>query len=112
MSFRTAGWVLLVLGFAAWSSAEPVLREVKVRGIGLAGIDEPMIRSYISIRDGHELNRNEVASDVRALLESGKVADVKAEIERSGEGVVLTYVVRMKSRLVRPVKVVGAEEMS
>lgn len=112
MNVRMAGWIVLVLGVAVGAMAEPVVREIRVRNAGVGTLDEPMIRSYLATQAGHEFNRNEIASDVRALLDSGKVADVKAETERDSEGLILTYVVKLKCRLVRPVTVIGAEEMS
>lgn len=112
MRSKTAVGMLLVLGVAAWAGAEPVVRQVRIKPVGEIPVDEPMVRSYIAVREGNELNRSEVANDVRSLLDSGKVADVKAEVETSGSGAVLSYSVRMKSKLIRPVKVLGNEEMS
>ncbi|MEI8121940.1 MAG: outer membrane protein assembly factor BamA [bacterium] len=112
MKKQTFFWILLVMGWVGFAGAEPVIREVKVRALGDCPVDEPMVRSYIAVRQGSELNRSEVASDVRTLLDSGKIADVKAEVEGAGSEVILSYAVRMKSKLVQPVRVLGSKEMS
>jgi len=108
---KTAALILLAMGWAVCASSEPVIREVKIRPLGDIPVDEPMVRSYIAVRQGNELNRSEVASDVRTLLDSGKIADVKAEVEGAGNTVVLSYAIRMKSKLVQPIRVLGAKEM-
>ncbi|MEI8351033.1 MAG: POTRA domain-containing protein, partial [bacterium] len=104
--------MVLVSGWVVGAGAEPVIRDVKIKSLGEIPVDEPMIRSYIATREGHELNPSEVAGDVRSLLDSGKISDVKAQVETAGNGVVLVYAIRMKSKLVRPVKVLGARDMS
>jgi outer membrane protein insertion porin family len=104
--------MVLVSGWVVGAVAEPVIRDVKIKALGEIPVDEPMIRSYIATREGHELSPSEVAGDVRSLLDSGKISDVKAQVETAGNGVVLVYAIRMKSKLVRPVKVLGAREMS
>lgn len=112
MTRRILALMVLVLGWSALSLAEPVIRDVRITSLDGISVDEPMIRSYIAVREGRVLNQSEVAGDVRSLLDSGRIADVKAQVETTGTGVVLTYAVRMKSKLVKPVKVLGAEEMS
>jgi len=102
--------VLLVLAVPVW--AESVVKVVKIKTVGSIPADEQMVRSYIAVREGAPLNRAEVANDVRSLLASGKITDVSAEVETVGEGVALSYVVRMKYKLVNPVRVRGNKELS
>ena len=104
------GLVLLFMAFPAW--AEPVVKVLKIKSVGPIPADEQMIRSYIAVREGAPLNRSEVANDVRALLASGKITDVTAEVDQAGEGVALAYAVRMKYKLVSPVRVKGNKELS
>ncbi len=102
--------VLLFVAIPAWS--EPVVKVVKIKTVGPIPADEQMIRSYIAVREGSPLNRAEVANDVRSLLASGKIADVSAEVDASGDNVTLVYAVRMKYKLVNPVRVRGNKELS
>lgn len=104
------GLALLFMAFPAW--AEPVVKVLKIKSVGPIPADEQMIRAYIAVREGAPLNRAEVANDVRALLASGKITDVTAEVDPVGEGVALAYVVRMKHKLVSPVRVKGNKELS
>jgi outer membrane protein insertion porin family len=104
--------VLIGLVMALPALAEPVVKVFKIKSVGPVPADEQMIRSYIGVREGAPLNRAEVANDVRSLLASGKLADVTAEVDSSGDGVSLVYVVRMKYRLVNPVRVKGNKELS
>ena len=104
------GLVLLFMALPVW--AESVVKVVKIKTLGPIPADEQMIRSYIAVREGAPLSRAEVANDVRSLLASGKLADVSAEVDATGESVTLTYVVRMKFKLVNPVRVRGNKEFS
>lgn len=104
------GLIILLIALPAW--AEPVVKVLKIKTLGPIPADEQMIRSYIAVREGAPLNRAEVANDVRSLLASGKIADVSAEVDPAGEGVTLVYVVRMKYKLVNPVRVKGNKELS
>ena len=104
--------VLIGLVMACPALAEPVVKALKIRTVGPVPADEQMIRSYIAVREGAPLNRAEVANDVRSLLASGKLADVTAEVDAKGDGVSLVYVVRMKYKLVNPVRVKGNKELS
>lgn len=104
------GLVLLFMATPVW--AEPTVKTVKIRTVGAVPVDEQMIRAYIAVREGAPLSRSEVANDVRSLLASGKIADVNAEVETQGEAVTLIYAVRMKHKLVSPVRVKGNQEFS
>lgn len=120
MTFRMK-WVscllLLALGFCRSAVAQPadgdgpVVKEIRIRSVGPVPVDEQMVRSYIASREGRGLNRSEVANDVRSLLASGKITDVKAQVDGPATGLILTYAVRMKQRLVKPVRVQGAKEL-
>ncbi|MEI6788325.1 MAG: outer membrane protein assembly factor BamA [bacterium] len=114
---KTVLWIFLAVSFAWRTEAQtaspegPVVREVRIKAIGPVPVDEPMVRSYIAAAVGKVLNRSEVANDVRSLLNSGKITDVKAEVNGNASGVILTYAVRPKLKLVKPVTVLGAKEL-
>ena len=99
-------WLMLAVGV----QADPIMA-VKVKSLSAVAVDDAMVRSYISARGGQDLDRGVVASDVRNLLASGRFSDVQAQLAQVAGGVELTYGVRMKYKLVQPVKVVGAEEL-
>ncbi|MEI6148141.1 MAG: outer membrane protein assembly factor BamA [bacterium] len=100
-------WVAVALG----ANAE-VIKDVKVRSLGTVAVDEALVRSYVSAHKGQELDRGVVSGDVRALLASGRFSDASAGVEPVDGGVVLSYAVKMKVKLIQPVRVVGAEELS
>lgn len=104
------GLVILFMAAPGW--AEPTVKVLRIRTVGPVPADEQMIRAYIAVREGTPLSRSEVANDVRSLLASGKISDVNAEVETQGESVTLTYAVRMKHKLVSPVRVKGNKEFS
>jgi outer membrane protein insertion porin family len=100
----------LLLAWAAAASGE-IVTVVQVHAAGAVPVDEAMVRSYLGVKAGTELDRNAIAGDVRALLESGRFSDVRAEVDTPAGGATLTYVVRPKLKLTQPVKVTGAEEL-
>ncbi len=108
--FICVGLIFLCAAIPAF--AEPLVKVVKIKTVGSVPVDEQMVRSFIAVREGAPLNRAEVASDVRALLASGKISDVSAEVDTVGDGVTLSYAVRMKYKLVSPVRVKGNDELS
>ena len=110
MSRRIIGLVLLA-GLSAVVVHAEVLRKVVVRNLGAVNVDPAMVMAYVTAREGAEFDRGAVAIDVRNLLASGRFSDVKAEVETVQGGIALTYAVKMKYKLTRPVKVVGAEEL-
>ena len=71
-------WGILVISLGVSLRAEPVVKDVKIKTVGSVAVDEQMVRSYIAVRPGRALNRGEVANDVRSLMDSGKISDVKA----------------------------------
>jgi outer membrane protein insertion porin family len=103
-------WIALCLAMAGGAQAD-LIKLVRVRSLSAVAVDEALVRSYVSARAGQTLDRGVVASDVRNLLASGRFADVRAEVEPTPDGVVLDYCVKMKFKLVQPVKVVGADEL-
>jgi outer membrane protein insertion porin family len=99
-------WLAVALGASA-----DIVKAVRVKILGDVAADETLVRSYVTARDGQELDQAVVASDVRRLWAAGRFSDVRAQVERVSGGVDLAYAVRLKGKLVQPVKVVGAEEL-
>ncbi len=100
----------LLMAWAAAAAGETV-QSVRVHAGGAVPVDEAMVRTYLGVKAGAELDRNAIASDVRSLLDSGRFSDVRAEVDTVAGGTTLTYVVRPKLKLTQPVKVTGAEEL-
>lgn len=102
--------VSLLLAWTAAAFGETV-RTVQVQAAGSVPVDEAMVRTYLGVKPGADLDRNAIANDVRSLLNSGRFSDVQAEVDLAATGATLTYVVRSKLKLTEPVKVSGAEEL-
>lgn len=85
------------------------VREIVVRSVGSAPIDEAFVRAQIGARTGETLSRMVVSRDVRALLDTGRFADVTAEIEPLEDGLRLVYAVTGRLRLAGPLRVRGAK---
>jgi outer membrane protein insertion porin family len=116
-AFRTWVGIGLCLIAACCAQAQSVtIMKVTVTNMGPVAVDQTMARLYIGATEGRELEQREVANvvanDVRDLRASGHFADVRTDVARVRGGVELTYWLRMKSKLVKPVTVVGASEFS
>lgn len=111
MMRRSGGVVCLVLMCCAPALHAEVIRKVSVRPLGQTLVDEAMVRTHVTAREGQELDRGLMAGDVRELLASGRFSDVRAEVESVTNGVALVYAVRMKYKLTQPVRVTGADEL-
>jgi len=91
--------ILLWAALSGAAAAAPVVTEIRVRALGPGPTDESFVRAHIGSETGRELDRQRLARDVRALLDTGAFADVTAEAETAGEGVCLVYTLRNKSVL-------------
>jgi len=107
---RIFGCVALIVLSAAGTQAE-VIRKLTIRNLGTVTNDEAMVKGYVASREGAEFDRGLVAADVRNLLASGRFSDVKAQVESVPGGIALTYGVKMKYKLMEPVRVTGAGEL-
>src|SRR6185369_3401399 len=65
----------------------------------------------VQVKAGDPLDRDKVDADVRAIYKLGHFTDVKAQVEKTDEGVILDYLVQEKP-VVREVKIEGAKEIS
>lgn len=96
--------------FVAAEAPAAVVREIRIQRQGGGFIDEAVVRSFLSVKEGEELTRAALARDVRALEQSGRFAYVATEVEESPAGVIVTYVVRSKPRI-RLIRIEGADEI-
>ncbi|MBU0676776.1 MAG: outer membrane protein assembly factor BamA [Verrucomicrobia bacterium] len=104
---RLLAGALLMLAFqsAAWAVT---VREVGVEGRGPAPVDEDFVRAHILVAAGDELEAQNVVRDVKSLKDTGKFSYVGSEYERSGDYVILTYIVEQKPRI-RRLRIEGAD---
>lgn len=111
MKRRLAIWVMLALLGSGAAFGADTIRKLSVRNLGTVAATPAMVFAYVTAREGAEFDRGMVANDVRTLLASGRFSDVKAEVEPVAGGVALTYALKMKYKLTKPVRVNGAKEL-
>ncbi len=72
-----------------------------------------MVLTYVGSKKGMELDKMQISRDIKALSESQYFSFVDVEVEKSknDDGWIVTYVVEVKPRLMRPVIVQGAENV-
>jgi outer membrane protein insertion porin family len=101
---------LILIGF--YSFALPI-RDIKVKAKNVITFDSDLALFYVGSKVGMELDRTQVSRDIKALSESQRFSFVDVEIEKTsaGDGWVVTYVVEVKPRLMRPVIVLGADNI-
>ncbi len=100
--FAAVVWAAAAAGQAA------VVESVRFRQVGAGPMDDALLRAHVSTKAGQELDRTTVAADVKTLLATGRFRDVRAQVERTAEGVALIYEVEPRLKLVSPVRVEGA----
>lgn len=79
----------LLIGFSIASAQDftgKKIRSVQVRYSGAKTVDEARIRNLMSVKTGHEFSAEKLDDDIRSLVESGLVDDVKMSGEESGAG--------------------------
>ena len=82
----------LLVGFSIASAQDftgKKIRSVQVRYSGAKTVDEARIRNLMSVKTGDEFSAEKLDDDIRSLVESGLVDDVKMSGEESGSGMKL-----------------------
>lgn len=97
----------LFIAFCAIAQAGQVVKEVAVKNLGAGHVDEGFVLSHVTIKTGSEIEGIVLSRDVKALLASGRFSWVGTDLEPVDGGVRLTFSVRNKLLLARPVKVRG-----
>ena len=101
MSLRRLGYAVLLGCLLAGTAGAEKVSEIKVRREGGGLIEDAAVLGFVSVKPGEELNRTALSRDVRALEESGRFAFVSTEVEKTPDGLTLTYVVRSKPRRIQ-----------
>jgi outer membrane protein assembly factor BamA len=102
------GLVLLGLNVAV-SQGATVVKEIQIKNLGSGQIDEGFILAKIGVKVGMELERQMVAKDVKALLETGRFSGVDVSVDTAVGGAKIVFSVRNKLRLQEQITVDGAE---
>ena len=82
----------LMLGFSiagAQDFTDKKINSVQVRYKGAKTVDEARIRNLMSVKVGQQFSSEKLDDDIRSLVESGLVDDVKMSGEESGAGMSL-----------------------
>ncbi len=94
------------------AARETVIDEFVIRPKGEAPVDTDYVSARVRVRTGMVFHRDLVNQDVRTLLDTGRFANVTAEVAPLTDGSVrLVYVLEPKLRLAEPVRIVGARQV-
>ncbi|MDD4871027.1 MAG: outer membrane protein assembly factor BamA [Kiritimatiellae bacterium] len=97
--------------FALLSSvhAAQTIKGVLIKNIGAGQVDEGFVYAHIALKPGAELDGATLSKDVKALLASGRFSWVGTDVEAVAGGVRLTFSIRNKLLLDRPITVTGCD---
>lgn len=105
-------FLLAALGASASAANSDRILEIKVKSRGMPIPDPDFVLAYVGARQGDVFTPRIARRDIKSIMESGRFSYVDSEIQKTPEGIILTYVVEMKPRLAGPVSVRGAESAS
>lgn len=94
------------------SADESVIREVRVILKDMPLPSSDFVYSYLSVKPGEPFDRRAISRDVKNLQESGRFTFVDTRLERSDDGLILSYLIEIKPRLSRPIAVAGNDALS
>src|SRR5262245_45573079 len=102
--FSRQGWAWLVVILLAWPTLVPAqtanqIKKIEIKHVGPPAASESLIRANIRVKEGDTYNRLAVDDDVRNLYTTGYFYNIQATEERTGEGIILTYVLQGKPTL-------------
>lgn len=85
------------------------IKEIKIVNLGSGRVDDNYVKSHTGVRVDTELDRAQIAKDVKKLLEAGRFTLVLAELESMDDGLRLIYSFRNKYRLAQAIEVRGVD---
>jgi outer membrane protein insertion porin family len=100
---------LLILLLSVCVFAEDA-RIVSITVKGNQRIDTAAISLVIKSKAGEPLSQEKVSQDIKEIYKLGYFEDVKVESERSGSGIILSYLV-IEKPIVREIRIVGNKEI-
>ena len=93
-------WLVAGLLVAPAQSALNTIARIEVKHVGPHELSDEMIRANIRIKVGDQYFPMSVDEDVKNLYATGYFYNIRVDEDRTRDGVVLTYIVQAKPRLV------------
>lgn len=104
--------VLGVWGWIAPAQAQnyegKTIREVRIAG--LERVSEQLIRSQLEVQAGQAYNAVAISRDIRRLYDTTYFTSIEADVQPSGDQVILTYRVEEK-RVISEIKIIGNDKL-
>ena len=102
--FFRQGWASLVVMLLGWptlvsAQTTTLVKKIEIKHVGPPAASESLIRANIRVKEGDTYNRLAVDDDVRNLYNTGYFYLIQVTEERTGEGLILTYVMQGKPTL-------------
>jgi outer membrane protein insertion porin family len=100
--FRYALLALLLgmSGLPLAAQAPSQVKTVELKQVGPQSVSEPLIRANVRVKAGDNFSRVAVDDDVRNLYNTGYFYNIRIVEEQTVDGIILTYVLVAKPRLV------------
>ncbi len=96
--------------FSQYSSPnEVIVREIVIDNLGVGQIDRSYVLTHLSQKVGDKLDYGLVSADVRDILKTGIISDVKVDAAELPNGVKLIYSLHKRLRLDRIVAISGED---
>ena len=112
---RLAAALLLLVPVCQTASAQglpasrPIVRDIRIENEGAGHIDRSYVLSHLGQKIGTELDYALVSADVRKILKTGIVSDIRVSARELVDGVELILSVEKRLRLETPLKVAGSK---
>lgn len=97
---------------AGFAQANGKVAAVEIRKAGPGPLDEAFVKAHIEYEKGMEFERFALSRDVKALMKTGRFADVKVYAEEEDGDIRLIYEVVNRSILATPVSVEGEDRLT
>ncbi len=100
---------IVLVGFAgAQDTSESTINDIRI--VGLARINEQLVRSQLEVQVGEPYSPRAVARDIRRLYELGFFTSIKVDATPSGGGLALAYIFEEK-RVIDEIKIIGNKKV-
>ena len=99
---RLCGLLLLLTWLpAGWTqSAPPKVSQINIKHIGPPSASDGLIRANLRVKTGDDYLRTAIDEDLRNLYATGFIYNIQVEAEETSAGMVITYKIQGKPRLV------------
>lgn len=86
-----------------------IVKEIEINNLGAGQIDRSYVLTHLSQKVGDNLDYTLISADIRDILDTGIISDVKVDAVELSDGIKLIYTVHKKLRLDRAVVIYGAK---